>query len=76
MRGYLVAFAVGGIVLPLLLHFLSPSAMPWWPDTVSFALVGSVTAPVILWKTRADREFRQRFGTFIKAFTGRPVQKP
>ncbi len=65
MRGYLVAIVVGGIALPLLMHFISPAAMPWWPDTVSVALAGAATAPIILWRTRADRAFRHRVGTVI-----------
>ena len=71
MKSYLIAFLIGGLVIPLILHLLAPRAMPWWPDTVSFGAVAGVVAVSSVWKTRADREFNRRVWNVLKMLARR-----
>jgi len=72
MKGYIKAFLVGSIVLPLVLHLIAPAAMPWWPDTASAGIVAGPVAVAIVWKFRVDREMNRRTWSAIKALARRP----
>jgi hypothetical protein len=63
---YLIAFFAAGLLLPLLLHIVSPEKMPWWPDTVSMGAAFGVTALVIVWKQARDREAQRRVWNSLK----------
>ena len=71
MNTYVKAFLIGGIVIPTVLHFLKPSSMPWWPDTVTLGVGFGVVAVVLVWKRRKDRELNSRMWNAIKPFVRR-----
>jgi len=64
---YITALLIGGVVLPLSLHFIAPQSMPWWPDTLSMAIAFGATAIVLVGKYRSDREMNRRFWRAIRA---------
>ncbi|HZP48055.1 MAG TPA: hypothetical protein VFB07_05965 [Vicinamibacterales bacterium] len=51
---------IAGVIVPLLLHLLSPRTMPWWPDTVSLGAAFGITAGVIAARFSKDRETNRR----------------
>jgi len=55
-----MAVLLAGVVVPVVLHFLSPHTMPWWPDTVTLGIAFGVTAGLIAARFKADRERNRR----------------
>ncbi|HEY7171455.1 MAG TPA: hypothetical protein VH417_11450 [Vicinamibacterales bacterium] len=54
------ALLIGGIVVPVFLHVIASDRMPWWPDTVTLGIAFGVTAALMVWKSRKDRELNRR----------------
>lgn len=67
MNGYLRAFGIAGVILPLVLHMIAPDSMPWWPDTVSMGIAFGVAALAMVWQARKDRESRRRMWDALRA---------
>ena len=51
---------VAGVIVPVVLHFIAPQSMPWWPDTASLAIAFGVTAGLMAARYRKDREMNRR----------------
>lgn len=59
-RVYVRAFVIAGIVIPIVLHVIASTAMPWWPDTVSMGIAFGVVAVVIVARNQRQREVNRR----------------
>jgi hypothetical protein len=57
---------IAGVVLPVVLHFLAPASMPWWPDTISLGMAFGVAAGLIAARFKRDREMNRRLWNAIK----------
>ena len=75
LSGYVKALVVGGVIVPVALHVIASDRMPWWPDTVSFAIAAGAVAVALVWKARADREMNRRFGKALNAVLRRPDRR-
>jgi len=71
MNVYFKAFLIAGILIPLTLHVLAPTAMPWWPDTVSLSIGFGLVAVLSVSRFRKDREMKRRLWNAIKALARR-----
>lgn len=56
-----------GVVVPVVLHFLAPQQMPWWPDTISLGIAFGVTAGLVAARFKTDRERNRRIWSALKA---------
>jgi len=65
VRTYVKTFVIAGVIVPTVLHFLSPEAMPWWPDTASLAIVFGVTSVLAVARHRSERDLNQRFSQAV-----------
>jgi hypothetical protein len=61
-----VVVFIAGVIVPVVLHLLSPQAMPWWPDTVSLGIAFGVTAGLIAARFKHDREMNRRIWSALK----------
>jgi hypothetical protein len=60
------AVLIAGVVVPIVLHLLSPRAMPWWPDTVSLGIAFGAATAVVVSRLEHDRETRRRLWRAIR----------
>ena len=57
---------LAGVVIPVVLHFMSPRAMPWWPDTITLGIAFGITAALMAARFRQDRERNRRIGRALR----------
>jgi hypothetical protein len=60
-----VIILIAGVVVPVVLHFIAPQSMPWWPDTATLGIAFGVTAALMAMRFKRDREVNRRIARAI-----------